>query len=179
MKSLPGFIVHLRLTVPRPIKEGTSAVLSQSDLDEKWWADSMECHCYLRNVQDLLSDGKTPCERRFLRTIQRASNTFRIDEKSRLRQFCKTFLGIFQRYALYAGGIWKRDILVAYFEELGNLDASRFQARRLNAKEVIMPNNGEHFIFPIADATRLNNLKRSGFPKFHLNTGVPCTRRRA
>ena len=25
----------------------------------------MECYCYLRNIQDLLSDGKTPCERRF------------------------------------------------------------------------------------------------------------------
>ena len=30
-----------------------------------WWADSMERYCYLRNVQDLLSDGKTPYERRF------------------------------------------------------------------------------------------------------------------
>ena len=25
----------------------------------------LECYTYLRNVQDLLSDGKTPCERRF------------------------------------------------------------------------------------------------------------------
>ena len=25
----------------------------------------MECYCYLRNFQDLLSDGKTPYERRF------------------------------------------------------------------------------------------------------------------
>ena len=25
----------------------------------------MECSCYLRNVQDLLTDGKTPYERRF------------------------------------------------------------------------------------------------------------------
>ena len=25
----------------------------------------MECYCYLRNIQDLLSDGKTPHERRF------------------------------------------------------------------------------------------------------------------
>ena len=25
----------------------------------------MECYCYLRNIQDLLSDGKRPCERRF------------------------------------------------------------------------------------------------------------------
>ena len=31
----------------RKIKEGTSDVLLQSCLDEKWWADSMECHCYL------------------------------------------------------------------------------------------------------------------------------------
>ena len=44
----------------RRTKEGTSAVLLQSGLDEKWWADSMECCCYLRNVQDLLADGKTP-----------------------------------------------------------------------------------------------------------------------
>ena len=25
----------------------------------------MDCFCYLRNIQDLLSDGKTPYERRF------------------------------------------------------------------------------------------------------------------
>ena len=49
----------------RRIKEGTSAVLLQSGLDENWWADSMECYTYLRNVTDLLSDGKTPNERRF------------------------------------------------------------------------------------------------------------------
>ena len=47
----------------RRIKEGTSAVLLLSGLDEKWWADSMECYCYLRNI--LLSEGKTPFERRF------------------------------------------------------------------------------------------------------------------
>ena len=40
------------------LKEGTSAVLLQSSLDEKWWADSIECCCYLRNIQDLFSDGK-------------------------------------------------------------------------------------------------------------------------
>ena len=51
--------------VVRRIKEGTSAVLLQPGLNESWWADSMECCTYLRNVTDLLSDGKTPCERRF------------------------------------------------------------------------------------------------------------------
>ena len=48
----------------RRVKEGTSAVLLQSGLDNEW-SDSMECCCYLRNIQDLLSDGKTPYERRF------------------------------------------------------------------------------------------------------------------
>ena len=38
----------------RRVKEGTSAVLLQSGLDEKWWADSMECYTYLRNIQDLM-----------------------------------------------------------------------------------------------------------------------------
>ena len=68
-----GIIVHQRLTVPKQmvllkeqwrIKERTSAVL-QSGSDEKCWADSMECCCCLRNVQDLLADGKTLHERRF------------------------------------------------------------------------------------------------------------------
>ena len=34
----------------RRVKEGTSAVLLQSGLNESWWADSMECYTYLRNV---------------------------------------------------------------------------------------------------------------------------------
>ena len=49
----------------RRAKEGTSAVLLQSGLNESCWADSMECYTYLRNVTDLLSDGKTSYERRF------------------------------------------------------------------------------------------------------------------
>ena len=34
----------------RRVKEGTSAVLLQSGLNESWWAESMECHTYLRNI---------------------------------------------------------------------------------------------------------------------------------
>ena len=37
----------------RRVEEGTSAVLLQSGLNENWWADSMECYTYLRNVTDL------------------------------------------------------------------------------------------------------------------------------
>ena len=37
----------------------------QSGPDEKLWADSMESYTHLRNIQDLLTAGKTPYERRF------------------------------------------------------------------------------------------------------------------
>ena len=36
----------------RRVKEGTSAALLQSGLNESWWADSMECYTYLRNVTE-------------------------------------------------------------------------------------------------------------------------------
>ena len=51
---------------------------------------------------------------------------------------------------MYAGGIWKGDIMVADIEELETMDASEIYSKRLNAKEVIFPKEGE-FIFPIAD----------------------------
>ena len=49
----------------RRVKEVTSSVLVQSELEESWSAEAMECYCHLRSVQDLLADGPTPCERRF------------------------------------------------------------------------------------------------------------------
>ena len=42
----------------RRVKEGTSAVLLQSGLSENWWADSMECYTYLRNVADYYLMGR-------------------------------------------------------------------------------------------------------------------------
>ena len=49
----------------RRVIEGTSAVLLQSGLAERWWAGSVEYYSHLRNVQNLLADGKPPYERRF------------------------------------------------------------------------------------------------------------------
>ena len=40
--------IRIAESAVRRIKEGTPAVLLQSGLDEKKWADSMECCCYLR-----------------------------------------------------------------------------------------------------------------------------------
>ena len=147
----------------RRVKEGTSAVLLQSGLDENWWADSMECYCFLRNIQDLLSDGKTPYERRFGMPFNGPVFPFgamvedhpiSAKDLSRLHLFgSKVLPGIFLGYVLYAVGIWKGCILVADNEELEQMDASEICAKRLNAKEVSTTMKGDKFIFPVADGT--------------------------
>ena len=147
----------------RRVKEGTSAVLLQSGLDEKWWAESMECYTYLRNVQDLLSDGKTPYARRFGEPFKGPVVPFGAmveyhpvpaKDVSRLHQFGPEVLPrVFLGYVLLAGGIWKGDILVADIEELEEMDASELHARRLNAKEVLTPMKIEKIVFPVADGT--------------------------
>ena len=73
-------------------------------------------------------------------------------DQSRIHQFGKRVLfGLFLGYALYAvGRIWKGDVLIADLEELETMDSSEIYSKRLNAKEVIFPKQGE-FIFPIAD----------------------------
>ena len=145
-------------------KEGTSPVLLQSGLKENWWADSMECYTYLRNVQDLLSDGKHHMRdvlgnhlkdqlfhlvhwlsiTLFLRKISQES--INLERKSYLDCSSDT---------LCTWRIWKGDILVADIEELETMDASEIYSKRLNAKEVIFPKENGKFIFSVADG-RIN-----------------------
>ena len=73
----------------------------------------MECNCYLRNIQDLLSDGKTPFARRFGMPFNGPVIPFgamveyhhiSAKDASRLHQFrAKVLPGIFLGYALCAG----------------------------------------------------------------------------
>ena len=97
----------------RRVREGTSAVLLQSGLNESWWADSMECYTFLRNVTDLLSVGRTRYEWRFGEPFKGPIIPFRslveyhprtAQDQSRIHQFGKKVLpGLFLGYALYAG----------------------------------------------------------------------------
>ena len=162
----------------RGIEEGLSAVLLQSGLDKEWWADSMECYCYLRNIQDLLSDGKkTPDERRFGVSFKGPVIPFgamvewhaiSAKDQSRLHQFGpKVLPGIFLGYVLYAGGIWKGDIVVADIEELEEMDASEIHARRLNAKEVLTPMKGDN----LYSQSRMEQSKHLGGDR-HLKTST-------
>ena len=101
-----------------------------------------ECYTYLRNIQDLLSDGKTPNERRFGELFKGPTIPFgslveyhpiTAQDQSRIHQFGKKVLpGLFLGYALYAGRIWTGDVLIADLEELETMDASEIYSQRLN-----------------------------------------------
>ena len=73
-------------------------------------------------------------------------------DQSRIHQLGKKVLpGLFLGYALYAGGTWKGDIMVADIEELETMDASEIYSKRLNAKEVEFPKQKWKIHFPVAD----------------------------
>ena len=77
----------------------------------------MECYCYLRNIQDFLSDWKILYERRFGMPSEGPVVPFgamvechpiSAKDISRVQPFGpKVLLGIFLGYACFAGGLWK------------------------------------------------------------------------
>ena len=101
----------------------------------------MECYCHLRNVQDLVADGKTLYERRLGEPFEGLVIPFVAmveyhpiftKDHSRHQQLGNTVLpGVFFGFALIAEEI----LLSRTFEELENLDASEIHDRRLNQKK--------------------------------------------
>ena len=80
---------------------------------------------------------------RLFHLVHWLSNTLTAKDQSKIRQFGKKVLpGLFLGYALYAGRIWKGDVLIADLEELETMDASEIYSKRHNAKEVIFPKQG-------------------------------------
>ena len=134
----------------RRIKEGTSAVLLPSGLDENgglllWFAvglcemskTSWEMGQHLMNGDPANHSNDHPISAK---------------DQSRLHLLGKKVLpGIFLGCASIAGGIWKGDTLVTDMEELENMNASEIHPQRINAKEVLTPQKGEDFTFPRAD----------------------------
>ena len=102
----------------------------QGNLDRmnKWWLDSMQCYCCLRDDQDFLADGKSQNERRCWR--------------------------ILLRHALFACESWEEYILTAKIEELKSWMHQKIFTKRLNAKEVLRttPKDRE-LVFLVADGS--------------------------
>ena len=148
----------------------------------------MECHTYLRNVTDRSSGGKTPYERRFGQQIEGPIvplgslvefHTKTAKDQSRIHQFGKKVLpGLFLGDALYTGGIWKGDVLVADLEEFETKDASDIFSKRLNAKEVMFPKEkGDYF----SNRRRTNQTpwRRPRPENIHLDTAATNSRRKS
>ena len=141
----------------------------------------MECYCCLRNIQDLLSDGKSPHERRFGMPFNGPVipcgamveyHPISAKDISRLHQFgSKVLPGIFTGYVLYAVGIWKGDIIVADIEELEDMDASELHASVNAAKKWKLH-------FPGHRGNSQNLWRRTASENIHLNPGSSRTLRR-
>ena len=162
----------------RRIKEGMSAVQLQSGLDEKWWAESMECFCYLRNVEDLLADGKTPYEWRFGEPYKGPVVPFGAivehhpissRHQSRLHQFGKKVLpGIFLGYALIVGD------LEGIYSGRRHWGIGKFgRGRHLSSK-----NPCKRCILSCRWYSKIVR-KRPRIPRTHSNVGTTCKERRS
>ena len=172
----------------RRVKGGTSAVLLQSGLNESWSADSMECCTYLRNDTDLLSDGKTPNERRFGQPFKGPIIPFgslveyhpkTAKDQSRIHQFGKkVFPGLFLGYALYAGGILKGGALIADLEELETMDASEIYSKKTQCERGDI-SQARRIYFSNRRWTNQNPWRRSGRENIHLDTASTNSRRKS
>ena len=113
----------------------------------------MDCYCYLRNVQDLLADGKTPCERRSGEPFKGPIIPFGamveyhpISTKRSIQT--SPIWGTCLGYALIAERISKGDILIADLEELEMIDASEVYPQGVNATEVLISQKGRRNHIP-------------------------------
>ena len=141
----------------RRVKEGTSAVLLQSGLNESWCADFMECYTYLRNVQNLLSDGKTPKERRLEQPFKvplfhlvhwLSITLLTAKDPSRIHQFGKKVLpGLFLGFALYAGEFGGVTYWSQTLRSWRRWTHQKSTRKDSNAKEVIYHRENGKFIF--------------------------------
>ena len=99
-------------------------------------------------------------------------------DQSRIHRFGKKVLpGLFLGYALYAGGIWKGDVLVADLEELETMDG-----RIGNLLEKTQCDRGDisqtrRIYFSNRRWTNQNPWRRSGTENIHLGTASTNSRR--
>ena len=146
----------------------------------------MECFTYLRNVTDLLSDGQTPNERRFGQPFKGPIIPFgslveyhpiTAKDQSRIHQFGKKVLpGLFLGYALYAGGIWKGDVLIADLEELETMDIGNILEKTQCERSDI--SQTRRIYFSNRRWTNQNPWRRSGTENIHLGTASTNSRRK-
>ena len=169
------------------MKEGTSAILLQSGLEENWRADSEECYGYLRNVQDLLSDGNTPYERRFGELVGGPIFPFgsiveyhpiSVKDKARLHQFVQRkgpTRHLHWICVVFGGHLERRHF--GQRSGAGRLGRDRnpcSETQRQGGSHAKERKKNSYFLF--ADGSVKFSNKISGIPNIHVNSATPCTR---
>ena len=138
--------------------------------------DSMECVTAIFETYKISClMGKTLAERRFgeprlarwanITPLLRKTNW---DSTSSARKSCQVYFSVLSCTQAEAG---KETFWVADIEELDKMDASEIHARRLNAKEVLNPQSGEHFQIPHRRWNSQTIWRRSGSENIHLCLG--------
>ena len=118
----------------------------------------------MRNVHDLLAEGKTPYERRFGEHSKRTNSSLwsncwissgftMISVKTSLQFGKKVLVHIFLGYELIAKGTWEGDIPIADLEDLEKLDASEKSSSKNQRERSIDITKGDEFIFPVTGGT--------------------------
>ena len=101
-------------------------------------------------------------------------------DQSRIHQIGKKVLPrLFLGYALYAGGIWKGDVLVADLDELETMDASEIYSKKTQCKGINISQRKWKIRFSCRRWTNKIYWRRSGTENIHLDAGPPNSRRRS
>ena len=146
----------------------------------RWWSDSMGCCCYLRAVQDLLADGKTPYERRLgerfkgpvIHLVQWL-NFIRLHRKIR-----QEFINLARMYHLesFLAKCWSREnlerrCLDSWPGRFGNVGCKSRQRKCWSARKMMNS-------FSRSQMYRKIVWKRLRFSRIHSEAGTTCEERR-
>ena len=151
----------------------------------------MECYTYLRNVTDLLSDGKTPYERRFGQTILKdrlfpfgslvwvspyncegpVQDSINLERKSYLEYSSDTLCT--------RGEFGRGDVLVADLEELETMDASEIYSKKTQCERGDISQRRRIYSFSNRRWTNQTPWRRSRPENIHLDTAATNSRRKS
>ena len=146
----------------RKVKEGTSCLLSQSGLSPEWWSEAQECFCFLYCITEVMHDGFTPYQTRFLKDYKgkiipfgayvEFTPTTPADIKLLHEMGEKKLPGIFLGYHELAGGIESGWTHVALWHHFENATSARdIEPRKISAHTVDPIQRDGSFIFPLKE----------------------------
>lgn len=165
----------------RRVKEGTRCALMQAGLQVEWWAEAMQCFCFLWNIAPG-AGRRSPCRARFGHDVKGPRIPFGAaviykpttpQDESLLHQYhSKCLDGIFMGDEQQSGGGWSGNLLIAQVHQLQTVEqAQHVHVRTVPHTQVSLVlnrANAPHHIFPVFTGERRQPPSR--FTDTRLNT---------